>query len=260
MDKIKEALERARKERLSNQNKPGERAGTSISNIEYTHTRSILGSNAVMRENRILDVLDNDKYSDAFKILSTQILQRMNEFGWSTLGITGPVGNEGSTLTTINLGISIAKELDYTVLVVDTNLREPGIHNYFGTKPEYGLSDFLLNDIDLAEILFKPDNINHFVILPGKFSIANSSEMLASQKMSNLVQELKSRYAKRIILFDLPPLLNTADALSFSPYLDALLLVAEDDVTKEEDLRKSKDLLTNTNIIGVALNKSIYGN
>lgn len=229
-----------------------------VSEIEYTQTQSIAGSNAVMRESRILGISDSDEYADAFKILSTQVLQRMNDHQWSTLAVTSPSGGEGCTITTINLGISIAKELEYTVLIVDANLRQPAIHKHFGVKSEYGLSDYLLNDIELADILFNPEDIEHFVILPGGEPLINSAEMLASPKMCNLVKELKERYPKRIILFDLPPLLNTADTISFAPCVEASLIVVEDDVTSESNLKKAVDLLSVTNVIGTVLNKSMY--
>jgi len=82
--------------------------------------------------------------------------------------------------------------------------------------------------------------------------------MLGSPKMCSLAQELKDRYPKRIIIFDLPPVLNTADTISFVPCVDCALVVVEDDTTKETDLKKTIDLLSVTNIIGTVLNKSEY--
>jgi Mrp family chromosome partitioning ATPase len=76
--------------------------------------------------------------------------------------------------------------------------------------------------------------------------------------MCSLVEELTSRYPKRIIIFDLPPVLETADTLAFVPCVDTALVVVEDDVTKESDLKSAIDMLSVTNIIGTVLNKSIY--
>jgi Mrp family chromosome partitioning ATPase len=74
--------------------------------------------------------------------------------------------------------------------------------------------------------------------------------------MVSLVNELKNRYPSRLIIFDLPPLLSTDDALAFSPYVDSVLLVIEEGKTSKEDLLKVKGILENTNIIGTVLNKS----
>ena len=114
------------------------------------------------------------------------------------------------------------------------------------------------NDIDLADILIKPANIDHFVILPGGAPLMNSSEMLGSPKMCSLVKELKERYPKRVIIFDLPSVLNTADSLSFLPCIDCALVVVEDDETKLSELKQTIDLMSVTNILGTVLNKARY--
>ena len=202
--------------------------------------------------------MEHSQYADAFKILSTQVIQRMEENQWSSLAITSVGDDEGKTTTAINLGISIAKEVEYTVLLVDANLRKPELHKYFGITPELGLSDYLQSDVDLTEILIRPGNIDHFVILPGGSPIMNSTEMLGSPKMCSLVDELKARYPKRIVIFDLPPVLSTADSLSFVPCVDCALVVVEDDTTKESELKQTIELLSVTNIIGTVLNKAKY--
>ena len=93
-------------------------------------------------------------------------------------------------------------------------------------------------------------------MLPGRGSMTNSSEMLSSPKMVQLVDELKNRYPGRIIIFDMPPLFYADDVLAFSPYVDASLLVLEEGKTKDEELVRAVDLLSSTNIIGTVLNKS----
>jgi Mrp family chromosome partitioning ATPase len=80
--------------------------------------------------------------------------------------------------------------------------------------------------------------------------------MLASRKMASLVQELKTRYSTRYVIFDLPPLLNAADALAFSPMADAVLLVVEDSKTRREDVARAAQLLGRQNLLGLVLNKA----
>ena len=260
MEKIQQALERAKQQRLgaNNNNSDRESHAIDVQSIVYTKTRSVDGSTDLQRENRILSAMEHSEYADAFKILSTQIMQRMDEHQWSSIAITSVGEDEGKTTTAINLGISIAREIEYTVLLVDTNLRRPELHKYFGITPELGLADYLQGDIDLADILIKPGGIDHFVILPGGAPAMNSTELLGSPKMCSLVEELKDRYPKRIIMFDLPPVLNTADTLSFVPCVDCALIVVEDDATKENELKRTVDLLSVTNIIGTVLNKAKY--
>jgi capsular exopolysaccharide synthesis family protein len=260
MEKIQQALERARQQREGSDKSTSTRQSHSedVQSIEYTRTKSMEGHTDLQRENRILSAMEHSDYADAFKILSTQVMQRMEEHQWSSLAVTSVGDGEGKTTTAINLGISIAKEIEYTVLLVDGNLRKPELHKYFGITPELGLSDYLKGDIDLAEILIRPGDIEHFVILPGGEPIMNSTEMLGSPKMCTLVDELKARYPKRVIIFDMPPVLNTADTMSFVPCVDCALIVVEDDTTKQLELEQAVELLSITNVIGTVLNKARY--
>ena len=84
----------------------------------------------------------------------------------------------------------------------------------------------------------------------------NSAEMLNSPKMSQLVDELKTRYASRIVIFDLPPVLDAADAMAFAPYVDATLLVVEEGRTRRKEIERAMDLLSGTNVLGTVLNKA----
>jgi capsular exopolysaccharide synthesis family protein len=260
MERIKQALERARLERLkADGTEPLFSSGTTTGipgAVNYTHTRVVEVSEALLREKRIIAGRAQDPYTEAYKILRTQVLQRLREKGWNSLAISSPGLNEGKTLTAINLAISLAMEVNYSVLLVDANLRDPCVHSYFGLNPEYGLSDYLTADMPLPELLVHPASIPRFVILPGGKPLPNSSEMLNSPKLVRLVEELKARYPSRIILFDLPPLLSSADTLAFSPHVDAALLVIEEGKTQAQHVQHAVDLLQGTALIGTVLNKS----
>ena len=217
MDKIKQALERARNER--NENISGARSPGGYNSdkpaIQYTQTQSVSASDKYFKEKRILCSLEASAYTRAIQMLRTQVLQKMNHHNWNVLAVTSACHDAGTTLTAINLGISIASEVDYTVLVVDANLKKPSLHEYLNIQSKKGLSDYLKNNVSLSELLIHPEDIERFVVLPGGSPLENSSEMLASAKMNALVEELKIRYPKRIIIFDLPPLLGESDTLAF---------------------------------------------
>ena len=117
-----------------------------------------------MRENRLISSMEQGEYTDTLKILSTQVLQRMKENQWSSIAITSARYATGKTTIAINLGLSIAREVEYTVLVVDANLRHPNLHEYFGIKPQKGLSEYLTTDIELSDILINPRGVDHIVI------------------------------------------------------------------------------------------------
>lgn len=264
MERIKQALEKARQERQKAGDAPAARPsshgsfgkGRASEPPTYSQTRTIDVAKDFLREKRIISGLEQNTFTDAYKILRTQVLQRLRENGWNSLAVTSPGENEGKTLTAINLAISLAMEVDYTVLLVDADLRHPSVHTYFGLETEYGLSDYLTSDKPLSELLIHPAGVPGFVILPGGKPLTNSSEMLSSPKMVHLVEELKARYPSRIVLFDLPPLLSAADALAFSPYVDAALLVLEESKTQAQDAQHAVGLLQGTTLIGTVLNKS----
>ena len=263
MERIRDALNRARQERA-------ERGGTNFGTtaifpkpklkkdaeqIVYSSTQTVNVSSSLLRENRIVSGMETSPMTDAYKILGTQVMHKLKENGWNAIAITSPGNGEGKTLTAINLAISLAKEMDQTVLLVDADLRQPSVHTYFGLNPLQGLSDYLRTSMPLDQLLIHP-GINGLVILPGGKPLQNSSEMLGSAKMAELVKELKNRYPSRIVVFDLPPVLTAADALAFSPYVDAALLVVEEGRTPRDDVVRAIEMLASTKLLGTVLNKS----
>jgi protein-tyrosine kinase len=184
------------------------------------------------------------------------VLQRMRANNWRTLAITSPTEGCGKTLTSINLAISIAREANQTVLLADLDLKRPQIQRYLARDEQPGISDYLLKETPVPELLFNLKGVDRLVILPGHDSVTHSSEMLSSPRMVNLIQEMKSRYPSRIVLVDMPPLLVSDDVLALSPYLDAVLVVASDGETNRDDLARAVGLLEQMNILGITLNKS----
>ena len=263
MERIKQALERARAERagqpapvaLDTEPTPAAKQ-TPVEQVTYSQTRHIEVSAPDLRAKRVVGGFDPCAFTDAYKMLRTQVLQRMNENNWNVLAVTSPGTGEGKTLTALNLAVSLAMEVKHAVLLVDANLRHPSLHEHLGLPGSPGLSDYLSKDTPLTELFVHPRGIDHLTILPGGHAMLNSAEMLNSPKMSQLVDELKTRYASRIVIFDLPPVLNAADATAFAPYVDATLLVVEEGKTKRKEVEHAVDLLSGTNVLGTVLNKA----
>jgi len=224
--------------------------------IIYTRTKSLEIPLAVLRQRRVMAAYDKGPFVDAYKILRTQVMHRLRQNDWNVLGITSPGHGEGKTLTAVNLAVSLAMEATRTVLLVDSNLRNPGIHEVFGLENFPGLTDYLLDNEPVEDLLVHP-GIGRFVILPAGRAIPNSTEVLTSPKMLALVEEFKHRYPSRTVIFDLPPLLHTADVLAFSPYTDALLLVVEEGRTTAEELQRALSLVKDSRpVLGTVLNKA----
>lgn len=223
--------------------------------IVYTTTRTVEVPMQTLRANRIIAGFGPGTLVDTYKILSSQVLQRMRSRQWTTLGVSSPGSGEGKTLTAINLAVSLAAEFDLTALLVDADLRRPSVAQYFGLGPMPGLSDYLMWNAPLADLLVNP-GIPGLVLLPGGKPLTSSSEALGWERMAELVQELKTRYPNRMVLFDLPPMLRSADVLAFAPHIDAALLVIEEGRTQRGAVRRAVEMLGGTPIVGTVLNKS----
>lgn len=222
--------------------------------IAYSRTRRVGTSRSVLRQHRIVAASEEGALTDAYKILRTQVLHRMRENRWNVLGVTSAGKQEGKTTVAINLAISLAMEGNQTVLLVDADLRAPRVHRAFGFTEGRGLVDYLLDGVPVDTLLVNPD-ISRFVLLPGGRPVNSSAELLASPRMLALAKELKHRDASRLVLFDLPPVLDAADALAFSPHLDAMLLIIDAGRTQAEHLERALQVLKGTPIIGTVLNK-----
>jgi exopolysaccharide/PEP-CTERM locus tyrosine autokinase len=259
MERIRKALEQASRDRAVNLGEVRPAGGAPAPDIStgvrYTYTKTVEVPERTLVDNRLIAAVPGHEFKDAYRMLRTRVLQTLRENNWTSVAVTGPASGCGKTLTAINLAISLAMEVTHTVLLVDLDLRKPSIHEYFGYQPETGLSDYLLNDTPINQIMFSP-NIERLVVLPGREAIQNSSEMLRSPKMVALVSELKHRYPDRLVVFDLPPILAADDALAFAPYTDSLLLVAEAGGTSRDDLQKALEMLKSAPVIGTVLNKA----
>ncbi len=224
--------------------------------IVYTTTKTITIPDHVMQIQRLITGFDEGHFVDAYRMLRAQVLQQYREKGWNLIGVSSPTDREGKTLTAVNLSLSLAMDLSHTVLLVDADMHRPGVHRAFGMETVPGLSEYLVDNAPLAQLLLHP-GIGRFVFLPGGRAIKNSPEALASPRMTALVQELKHRYPSRLVVFDLPPLLSRADAIGFAPHIDALLLVAEEGRTASADVERAMEALKGrVPILAGILNKS----
>lgn len=191
---------------------------------------------------------------DAYKVLRAQIMQKTKEKGWNTLMITSAQPGEGKTLTSINLAITLAKEFNQTVLLVDCDLKKQDVHQRFGYESEKGLGDYLRNMATLEEIITWP-GIEKMTLISGGQTMEYSTELLGSPQMKNLVAEMKNRYPDRYIIFDLPSILDGADAITFAPLVDAIIMVTQVGRNSVKEINKALGLFPQEKLLGFVLNR-----
>lgn len=222
--------------------------------VQYNETRRVFLSRDKLRDSRVLTEESEPQVKDAYRLLRTRVLHRMRQNGWRTLGVTSASPSEGKSLTSINLGVSIALEVEHTALLVDADLRRPTIHNYLGIEPKIGLSD-CLRGAPIKDALINP-SLRNFVVLPGRRDRNVGSEYASSVRMTEMVQEIRDRYPDRVAIFDLSPILVGDDALAMARQLDALLIVVEEGGTDSRALAHGIELLEDVEILGTVFNKA----
>ena len=170
---------------------------------------------------------------DFYKVLRTRILQQTKPKGWNTLMVTSTRPGEGKTLTAINLALTIAKAFGQTVLLVDCDLRQQQVYRYLGLESDKGIVDYLLDGVPVKDLIIWP-KIDKLTLISGGRTVSESAELLGSQRMKDLVVEMKTRYGDRYVIFDVPPVLSGADALTFSQLVDGIIMVVEGAGTDKE--------------------------
>ena len=217
-------------------------------------TRIIPVDPVALERERILPPGAAGPHGGAYKMLRTQVLRRLDELGANSLAIVGTAAGTGKTLTAINLAIAVAADLDRTALLVDLDLHRPSIHRRLGLDCKVGIEDCLRRGQPLKGAMLRMVGYERLVVLPARERCEDSSELLASNRTQECIREMRMRYKDRILIFDLPPVLQADDALAFSKHVQAALLVVGEGRTQRADVAKTIELLRSLPIVGTVLN------
>lgn len=225
-----------------------------ISDTLNTLSRVVEVHPAVLERERILPAGAGGPNGGAYKMLRTQVLRRLDELNANSLAVIGSAAGTGKTLTALNLAIAIAADLDRTALLVDLDLRKPSLHRKLGLDCRVGIDDCLRRGQPLKDAMLRLVGYERLVILPARERCEDSSELLASQRTQECIREMRLRYKDRILIFDLPPVLQADDALAFSRHVQAALLVVGEGKTQRADVSRTIELLRSLPILGTVLN------
>jgi protein-tyrosine kinase len=169
--------------------------------------------------------------------------------------VTSPLANEGKTFCAINLAISMAMEMERTVLLVDADVAKPSVPSVLGLKIDRGLMDVLFQQgADLSDVLCRT-NIDKLTLLPAGKGRHQATEMLASDAMGALLTEMSERYSDRIIVFDSPPLLAASESGVLATRMGQIVMVVEAGKTTEAALKESLTRVESCRNVGLLLNK-----
>lgn len=153
--------------------------------------------------------------------------------------VTSAMPGEGKTFSAVNLALSIATEMDQTVLLVDADVARPALPRTLGLPAGKGLLDALENkSFDLGRALIRT-NVEKLTILPSGTQHAHATELLASDAMVRLLDEMANRYSDRIIIFDSPPLLVTTEARVLATHMGQILFIVRSESTLQSDVKRA---------------------
>ena len=183
--------------------------------------------------------------TDQFRVIKRPLLDNASGRGAATVPrgnlimVTSALPGEGKSFTAINLAMSMAMELDHTVMLVDADVARPSVMNTLGLQPAPGLLDLLLDpNIALSDVLLRT-NIDNLTLLPTGLPHPRATELLASDAMVALLAEMGQRYSDRIIIFDSPPLLLTTEAPVLASQMGQIVMVVQAEKTLQSQVQQA---------------------
>jgi len=199
--------------------------------------------------------------ADQFRVIKRPLLQNASGKGVSAIDqgnlvmVTSALPGEGKTFTALNLAMSIATELDHTVMLVDADVARPGVLKNLGLAEGPGLLDLIDGSVQMHEALLRT-NVDKLSILPSGTPHARATELLASEGMHRLLADMASRYRDRIIIFDSPSLLMTTEARVLATLMGQVIVVVQAGRTKQSDVQAALDTIAACPVRMMLLNQA----
>src|SRR5207253_2189536 len=201
----------------------------------------------------VTQVHPKSQMAEAYRALRTSLLLSSSGAPPKIILVTSALPQEGKTTTSINTSIVLAQK-GVRVLLIDADLRRPGVHKTLGMGPRSGLSNVLTGSATLQQTVVRSPSLANLFVLPAGTPPPNPAELLASSNMRDVLAELRDQYDH--IIIDTPPTLSVTDAVVLSTRADAVVLVIRSGQTTKGALRRSRDILMqgNAKVTGVLLN------
>jgi len=199
--------------------------------------------------------------ADQFRVIKRPLISNALGKGASTLKhgnlimVTSAIAGEGKTFTSVNLAMSIAAEMDHTVMLVDADVARPSVLRVLGLPPGPGLLDVLEGKVELSGALLRT-SVDKLTILPSGTPHARATELLASDAMGSLLDDMATRYPDRIIIFDSPPLLLTTESRVLATHMGQIVVVVHAGRTLQSDVQHALSTIESCPVRMVLLNRA----
>lgn len=202
--------------------------------------------------------------SDEFRRIKRPLLDNVTKLGKSAndhmniIMVASAMPGAGKTFCAMNLAASISLERELNVLLIDADVAKPHISRACGFEQKVGLIDLLESEsLAIDDVLIRTD-LNDIQIMPAGRRHSRSTELLASNRMEAVIEELATRYPDRIIVLDSPPLLLTSEAQALAKQVGQIALVVESGKSRQQEVLDAIETLDESKPINIILNKSTY--
>jgi Mrp family chromosome partitioning ATPase len=156
----------------------------------------------------------------AFRLLRSKLQQGVKRNGWFSLAVSSPTPDDGKTTTILNVALSIAREKQRTVCVLDLDMRNPSVCKYLGLTDVRPISEYFAGEARPEDVLVQT-SVPNLVLAGGQQAIDGASEMLAGPRFGQLLEHVRDRWPDGVVIIDLPPVNVTDETLVVAPHVDA---------------------------------------
>jgi len=215
-----------------------------LENTAVSSQRVELNLDALAESGIVTPNAPRSHIADEFRVVKRPLISNAMGRGAARLAhgnlimITSAMSGEGKSFTAVNLAMSIAAELDHTVMLVDADVARPSVLRMLGLPASPGLLDLLEGKADMSSVLLRT-NVDKLSILPSGTPHARATELLASEAMRLLLEDISNRYPDRIVIFDSPPLILTTEARVLATQMGQIVMVVQADKTLQADVQQA---------------------
>lgn len=224
--------------------------------VETTELPRLAIDRARLRARKVVFPEESSAAARAYRMLRAQLLHRARSGGLGAIGIVSSASGEGKTLTAVNLALSLAADPNYSVTLVDLDLRRPAVAETLGIAPRMGLETWLAEQHPLSSVLYGLEGVERLSVVPSLAPLAAASEALAGSRTRDLIEGLRAIDSRRLLIVDLPPALLSDHVLTVSALLDGFVLLVTEGKTLRDDVERVFELLGRDRIVGTVLNRS----
>lgn len=258
MEKLQAALEKAREKRVSAVGQPGDptrrtRSGADAATAAWNQIPRLEFEQRRLVKKRLV-ALRGGGEATPYDVLRTKVLQMMTANKWKRLLITSPAPGSGKTTTSANLAISLARQIDLRVVLMDLDMRRPALAKLIGYRHDSGADAVLSGETTFGEQARRMGE--NLAVSMNYASTKDPSDLFLRSQTSDIMDQIEAEYRPDLMLFDMPPMLVNDDTSAFCGNVDCALIIAEAGVSTIAQVDTcEKELADQTNILGVVLNK-----